>query len=335
MNVVLMMFNRPAETRRVFERIREARPEALFVVADGPRDEGEQPLCDESRAVLNGVDWPCRVHTRFSKENLGAGGSPAAGLSWVFAQVEEAIILEDDCLPDLSFFPYCQELLERYRDDTRVGHISGFNPLPTSGIEDSSYGFSIYPSCWGWAGWRRVWQHFDPSLKSFTQFQEFHSAYDLFPSRSEGKYFVPNWSRLHLDRRHVWDGQYFFAVRSQGMVAVRPRVNLITNIGFGRGVGATHTDYDHPVLSHVESHSMPFPLRHPRSMVVDREDDMRIVKLMYQLPNPVLALWKEHFGNRYWYGRQIRRLPWIGQAWAHARRRSARESNTGSNEANS
>ena len=169
--VALMVFNRPEATRRVFAAVAAARPNHLLVVADGPRPDrkGERQLCDEVRKIVSAVDWPCKVETSFSEENLGCRRRIISGLDWVFSLVEEAIILEDDCLPDPTFFPYCTELLERYRDCDQVGIIGGFNPLPQSFPLPYSYYFTRQVLIWGWATWRRTWQKYDAHLTTWPE----------------------------------------------------------------------------------------------------------------------------------------------------------------------
>src|SRR3954453_1153033 len=161
--VALLLFRRPEETARVFERIREARPRKLFLVADGPRPGNEEDAqgCEQARAVVERVDWPCDVVRDFADENLGLKKRIPRGLHRVFGEAPEAIILEDDCLPHPSFFRYCAELLERYRDDERVMMISGDNFQGGRRRTPDSYYFSRYVHSWGWATWRRAWQHFD------------------------------------------------------------------------------------------------------------------------------------------------------------------------------
>ncbi|MGC1799486.1 MAG: hypothetical protein WA701_03795, partial [Solirubrobacterales bacterium] len=175
--VAMLIFNRPETTARVFERVREARPPKLLVVADGPRADrpGEAGRCREARAVVEAVDWPCELMTDYSEVNLGCGKRISSGLDWVFDSVEEAIVLEDDCLPHPSFFRFCEELLKRYRAEERVVHVSGDNfqsagraggavgrLLRLAGRSWSpSYYFSRYAHVWGWASWRRAWSDYD------------------------------------------------------------------------------------------------------------------------------------------------------------------------------
>ncbi len=169
--IIFFIFNRPAETFRVFERIREARPEKLLIVADGPRSSraGEAALCRQTREILDRVDWPCEVLTNFADTNMGCGRRIAGGLDWAFEEVEEGIIVEDDCLPDPSFFRYCAKLLDRYRADERVMMISGDNFQNGVSRTSDSWYFSQLRHCWDWATWRRAWRHFDFAMSDWPQ----------------------------------------------------------------------------------------------------------------------------------------------------------------------
>jgi hypothetical protein len=162
--VALIIFNRPATTERVFAEIARARPRRLFVIADGPRSDhpDDARQCAAARAVVEKVDWPCTVATTYAEANLGCGKRPATGLAWLFQHVDRAIILEDDCVPDPSFFRFCDELLEKYRDDPRVMMVAGTSlcPVPTA----YSYSFCYHHSNCGWATWRRAWRYFDARI---------------------------------------------------------------------------------------------------------------------------------------------------------------------------
>ena len=142
--VAFIIFNRPDTTRIVFEEIKKAKPEKLLIIADGPRNNkpGEKERCAETRAIVENIDWECEVLRNYSDKNMGCKNRVASGLNWVFENVEEAIILEDDCLPDQSFFRYCQELLEKYRDDKRIMLIAGDNMLFENNKQKYSYYFS-------------------------------------------------------------------------------------------------------------------------------------------------------------------------------------------------
>ena len=164
--VAFIIFNRPDTTARVFAEIAKARPPKLLVVGDGPRAnrDGEADRVAEARAIIKNVDWPCEVLTNFSTPNLGCKKRVSSGIDWIFEQVEEAIILEDDCLPDPSFFQFCEEMLARYRHDDRIAMISGDNFLFGQVPVPESYYFSRYCHIWGWASWRRAWKDYDVNI---------------------------------------------------------------------------------------------------------------------------------------------------------------------------
>lgn len=188
--VLFIIFRRPENTARVFAAIREARPSRLFIAADGPRashpDDAER--CRLAREVVAKVDWPCEVHTRFLDKNLGCGRAVSSAIHWFFENVEEGIILEDDILPEPSFFRYCAVLLERYRDNPRVMNITGYNPL-THGVGDGSYYPSRFFHCWGWATWRRVERLYDYELSSFPALRESAIFDKAFPRKIQKKAF--------------------------------------------------------------------------------------------------------------------------------------------------
>lgn len=164
--VLFLVFNRPDTTRQVLDSIRQARPPRLYVAADGAREDrpGERERCERVRGIATDVDWPCEVHTLFRARNLGCKTAVSGGISWFFEQEEEGIILEDDVLPDQSFFVFCEELLERYRHEAKVTMISGDYFHGNNHQPTASYFFSRYTHIWGWASWRRAWQHYDREM---------------------------------------------------------------------------------------------------------------------------------------------------------------------------
>jgi hypothetical protein len=272
--VVLLVFNRPAETARVFGAIREARPAQLFIVADGPRVDhaSDHALCDEVRRIVEQVDWPCEVLRNYSDKNLGCGVRPATGITWVFEQVEEAIILEDDCLPHPTFFRYCQELLERYRDDERIMHIAGNNSLVRSNKGEFSYYFSLYPHCWGWASWRRAWRYFDFDMRLFSEVAAEQWLDCIFSDKNASKYWFRKFAEVYGSHKtHIWDYQWTFACWTCSGLSILPNKNLISNIGFG--IEATHTKYADSPYSLMPVSPMEFPLRHPPFVIRDAQAD--------------------------------------------------------------
>lgn len=237
--VALIIFNRPDLTEIVFQKIAAVRPKKLLVVADGPRTEEEALLCAKVRAVIEQVNWPCEVLTNFSKTNLGCRKRVSSGLDWVFSQVEEAIILEDDCLPDLSFFSFCQQMLERYREDLRVSTICGVNYLPPELRGENSYYFSKYCHIWGWASWRRTWHHYDVTLAHWPKVRDSGILDRILDYSAEKDYWIYHFNESYEGRIDSWDYQFQFACWLAGGLAILPNRNLISNIGFR--ADATHT----------------------------------------------------------------------------------------------
>ena len=271
--VALIVFNRPRLTRAVFERIAEARPQRLFLIADGPRPTraGEAQLCAEVREIVSAVDWPCEVHTNFAEGNLGCRQRIVSGLDWLFEQVDEAIILEDDILPDPSFFRYCQEMLERYRDDDRVSMITGFNIGAEEATVPESYYFSAMTHIWGWATWRRAWQHYDEHMSGWPEAKRSGALRRAFPANSAMRYWTPILEGMYRGvGPNTWDYQWMFTNIVRGSLSVTPRVNLIENVGFG--ADATHVT-DSSGAPRVKVKELQFPLKHPAEVAASKELD--------------------------------------------------------------
>ncbi len=239
--VAFMVFNRPEPTRRTFARIREARPRQLFVVADGPRPDrpDDAAKCESVREIVAAVDWDCEVYREYADVNLGCKKRIGTGLDWVFSQVDRAIIVEDDCLPNLDFFSYCDELLERYADDTRVAVITGDNFQHGQVRGDGSYYFSKYNHVWGWATWARAWANYEPDIPFWSDWRTTESWTELMPDPIERKYWERILDRVARDEIDTWDYPWTASVWFNEWLTATPNVNLVTNIGFG--ADATHT----------------------------------------------------------------------------------------------
>jgi hypothetical protein len=268
--VLFLIFNRPANTKMVFDAIRRQKPRHLYIAADGPREEipGEKELCEQTRQIALQTDWDCEVKTLFRESNLGCKSAVSGAINWFFDQVSEGIILEDDCLPDASFFPFCGELLEKFRGDSRVMSVSGSNILGRPWkIETQSY-FWGHGGIWGWATWRRAWNLYDIEMKDW-QDQEikakirnamgtddwYNTYYNLFESSFNGSL-------------KSWDIQWFYSILFNNGVAINPSVNLVKNIGFGAG---THTNTADNYAARLPLCSMTFPLKPPENMTIDVE----------------------------------------------------------------
>ena len=273
--VLFLIFNRPNTTRRVFEKIREVRPKKLFIAADGPRENrpGEQEKCLEVRHIATNVDWNCEVQTLFRKKNLGCGIGPYTAINWFFEQVDEGIILEDDILPDMSFFTFCQQLLNLYREHQKVMMISGFNVCEKWKDDVQDYHFSYFGGVWGWASWKRAWAHYDYHLKAWANPNVKGALLNCFPEEARERREKMYDTLFTEGNEDIWDLQWTFAKLLNSGLSVIPSTNLVENIGFGEG--ATHTTDKGHIWANIRAHSITFPLREPKAIIRDEEYDKR------------------------------------------------------------
>jgi hypothetical protein len=271
--VALFIFNRPDQTAKVFERIALAQPPTLLVIADGPRNEAERSRCDAARAVLSAVDWRCDVRTNSADQNLGCRQRMSSGIDWVFEQVERAILLEDDCVPDLSFFRFCGELLQRYADEPRVLSISGDNFQFGQSRTQYSYYFSRLTHVWGWATWRRAWRQYDVTMSRWPAVRDTRFLDNLLgaePAVLDGiRHAIDRVYRGEVD---TWDTQWMLSNWLADGLTILPDVNLMTNIGFGDD--ATHTRSSRSEMANLPAGEMRFPLRHPARIERNVEADL-------------------------------------------------------------
>ncbi len=276
--ILFLVFNRPDTTQVVFNRIREVQPARLYIAADAPREgrDDEKLRCKEVKEIVSKVDWPCEVRHLYRDKNLGCKIAISSAISWFFEQEEQGIILEDDCLPDLSFFPFCEELLERYKDDQRIGHIGGNCFLPGIVKNGWSYDFCNITHIWGWATWRRVWKNMDVNFPFWEKYPERRKS--LFCNKWEEIYFnsfIPD-ALYHRHGLNPWGVFYYYMLRTQHQLSIYPSVNLVTNIGLG-DPNATHTTKNAHKLF-VPSTPIHFPLKHPEYIMCNREIDRKAVR---------------------------------------------------------
>lgn len=262
--VLLIIFDKPESTRQVFERISRAKPPRLYIAADGPRPQiaSDNEQCAQARAVKDLVDWPCEVRTWYRDDHLGAGKGVASAIDWFFEKESEGIILEDDCLPGEPFFTFCHELLDRYRDDNRVMHICGINPLGKWDREPYTYYFSRHATTGGWASWRRAWQlnAFSRARYEAIRRHGFFDAY--FPTRKERA----RWFRIFdtlaesTDPQARWRDRWAFSRFIQSGLSIVPRESLVAHLSQGEANGAwmANNALLHPpfVMRSMEADSM-------------------------------------------------------------------------------
>jgi hypothetical protein len=274
--ILLLTFNRPDHVRRVLSAIREQQPLALYVFQDGARKDvtEDREKCQRVRDVISElVDWNCDLHTLYADRNYGCGAGPMTGISWFFSQVDEGIVMEDDCLPHPDFFGYCEELLERYRDIPEVRFINSTLYDDRWSCE-ASYGFSRYMVTGAWAGWKRTWQGFDLDLKGLDAKRFRKHVLQLTGNRGEANWWYAIVREIQQDdrKKSYWDFQMQIHLFRESALTIHPRVNLVSNIGFDSEGTHTFTNEnlrgDRPVFPIL-------PLTHPAAISVDKERDAR------------------------------------------------------------
>jgi hypothetical protein len=297
--ILMIIFNRPDVTTRVFEAVRAVRPKKLYVGADGPRrhrlDDVEN--CRLAReAITKNIDWPCELRTLFRDENLGGRLAVTGAFKWYFEQVAEGIVLEDDDLPDPTFFPFCKVMLEKYRNNPHVMTIEGTSIQDSNPCQqrDDSYYFSNIPMGWGWAGWRRTWEAYDPDVKQWPVLRDSGFIREKIDNAGAYERFARVFDDYHEGRLpDSYDAQIVFGSLSRNGLAVTPWRNLISNIGFG--ASASHTFDANSRWANMQTYPMQFPLRHPNDVVVNHAADAYLYreffgvdkKLRYRLLRPI------------------------------------------------
>lgn len=280
--VLLIIFNRPSKVKRLVDALASVRPNNIYILADGPRVDrpDEVNLCAEARRIATEVPWPCTIHTHFKETNVGLSENIGEGITWFFTQVEHGIIFEDDCIPDSSFFPFCADLLLRYKDDERIMHISGNNFQNGTPRGDGSYYFSHYSHSWGWATWRRAWQYYPEAVANLKKMNDCEEIIGELPfSKAAKKFWIKN-----LRNNPIWDSVWMYTTWYKKALCILPNQTLVSNIGFG-------TDATNTKELSSQSDLKPIPLTtilHPSTKEVNEEADNYTFKTVFYVP-----LWRK------------------------------------------
>jgi hypothetical protein len=293
--ILFIIFNRPTTTRIVFEHIRDRKPRQLFIAADGPRltHHNDADYCQQARAVVDNIDWPCVVHTLFHDKNLGCGRAVNTAISWFFSHVERGIILEDDCVPDPTFFDFCDTMLDRYNDDLRIMMIAGTSYLFNRVRSTNSYFFSRYYPVWGWATWRRAWQYYDFEIKEWAHDRQSYMLEQFFHNAKIVHFWSEYFDRIVRHELDTWDIQWTYACIKQKAFCIVPFNNLISNIGYigTHAIGIKSFDQD------IERRPIEVPhLVHPKTVIACDGYDILMYKNMNVIPRGVML---HHLGR--WY----------------------------------
>ena len=284
--VALIFFNRPDTLAKVFESVRSARPKELYLIQDGPREKNKNDLLNiqKCRRIVDNVDWNCKVYKNYSEQNLGCGIRPQTGITWVFSLTDRAIILEDDCVPNQTFFTFCDEMLERYKDDERIAYISGLNHFETWDFGGNSYGFTKGGAIWGWASWARSWKNYDYKVSLIDDPYINECLKNSYPGENN-RINLWNNTKKRLsagENLSYWDAQWGFVKYSQSQYVIVPCNNLICNIGVG--VASTHATLDsNNHKRFIDYNNMPtkelvFPLKHPKVVLLDSTYDKKLLE---------------------------------------------------------
>ncbi len=271
--VLFLVFNRPDKANQVFDKIRQAKPPRLYVAGDGPREGyNEEEKVAKVREIINGVDWPCEVKTLFRDKNLGCAHSCSNAISWFFQHEEKGIILEDDCVPHLDFFTFCENLLDRYAEDERVSVISGNNYQKGKWRGDASYYFSKFTHIWGWATWKRTWKDFQLDISFWSKWKNSEAYLNFIPDKVERRYWEYIFERVQDGRVNSWAYPLMAKVWYNGGLTATPNVNLVRNIGFGEDATNTKKHNEH---ESSEVSSLPFrKIIHPKIIQINKEADI-------------------------------------------------------------
>lgn len=281
--ILFLVFNRPDTTQRVFSAIKSARPKRLYLAADGPRPDrtGEEACCSEVRGIISNVDWPCDVKMLFRDNNLGCKQAVGSAIDWFFQHEDKGIILEDDCEPSATFYKYCECLLHKYEHDMRIMMISGDNFYPHIRRTTSSYYFTKYVHCWGWATWKRAWKHYDPDMSHWPCFRDAGYLADILSDKSSIRYWERQFDSTYEGKISSWAYTWMLAMWMQSGMSIIPEKNMVKNIGIGEN--STHTKSIDPQLEKVMiQHNLTFPLLDPILITIDQVADIYVQKNIIQ-----------------------------------------------------
>ncbi len=290
--ILLIWFNRPQHASRVLERLRACRPTQLYIAIDGPRlnhftDAQNVAQCLQ---LIDTIDWPCMVKCLVREKNLGCKYGVSSAIDWFFEQVECGIILEDDCLPDTTFFSFCTELLQRYSNDYSIMHISGSNLVQQNRWSSDSYIFTTICHIWGWATWRRAWKLYDVTMTTFLQEDKKGKPYDVVHNESSARFWQKGFQQTYSGQIDTWDYQWVYAIWLNKGLCILPDRNLVQNIGFD--AQATHTVKDSSPYANLPTSPIT-KIIHPKAVAECVDASYWLHKTLYQLPS-----WPERFKGK-------------------------------------
>lgn len=281
--ILFLTFNRYDETIKSFEKIIEYKPTELYIASDGPRLDkiGENEVVISIRKyILSSIDWPCKIFTKFSDKNEGCKYAVSNSITWFFENVEYGVIIEDDCLVDVTFFDFCNQLLILYKNNENIWHIDASNFI-TNSLNSNSYHFSKYFLIWGWATWRRAWKKYSISMEGFDSFKNKQYLKNVFSDKLELIYWEKQLNMAYLNQIDTWDYQWFYTIWSNNGLSIRPDVNLVQNIGFSET--ATHTKKSNLIFTKMIAGEFQFPLVSKIEIQQNRINDIKCSRIRFNI----------------------------------------------------
>ena len=291
--VLINFFNRAEPLKLVFEAVRKARPAILFLSQDGARtgSQNDSENIQKCREVVKNIDWECQVFYNYSEENLGCGRRMSSAISWAFEYVDRLMILEDDCVPGQDFFPFCEELLEKYKGDERISMISAMNHLEQySNHNNDSYIFCNSGAIWAWATWKREWEMYDFNMSFMKDTDAIEkikqSNYPSYYKRDLIAQGLDRFSKLEKGEKLTsWTFQYNMIRFLQHQLTIVPHVNLMSNVGLtGESTHAVSSIMQIPKglqsIFYMRTQTISFPLKHPQYVYCDDYFDRMVWKKM-------------------------------------------------------
>ena len=231
--LLLIIFNRPDLTLKLYEQLKTQKPNRIYIISDGGRNDKERLIIEKSRMIFNNIDWDCEVKTNYSDYNLGLRKRIVSGIDWAFENEEKLIIIEDDCIPHPDFIPFCEEMLNKYKEHKEIMTINGCNLNHSlSRNNKETYFFSRYANSWGWATWKDAWDIFDRDLVGLknTQLNNILKSHFTAPLRAT-LYWRYKLNEVEKNRINSWAFRWMFTLFNKKAYAIVPRTNLISNIG--------------------------------------------------------------------------------------------------------
>lgn len=276
--ILFLIYNRPDYTEVVFSKIREIQPKSLFIAADGPKTKIDDIECQKTRKIVEKIDWPCKVNTLFRDSNLGCKLAVSSAIDWFFSHNKEGIILEDDTLPNDSFFYFCENLLYKYQTDNSIMSITGVSWVNGKLVHPYSYYFSNYPGIWGWATWANRWDKFDLKMKEFPEFLKRNMMDEICFSKKEKEIILNYLTDTYENKIDTWDYIWHFTHFSGKKFCIVPKMNLVTNIGFDSR--STHTKASNSNRAHSPTYEINEELNHPEKIQRNTRADSYVVNRM-------------------------------------------------------